>query len=184
MSEPTPPTPPPPHPHFHREGGQVVGKPVPLLDAKSKVTGEAIYTDDLKLPGMLVGKILRSPLPHARIVRIDTARAEALPGVRAIVTGQESSGHFGVLPISEDETAMAIDKVRYIGDCVAGVAAEDEAMEFIERRRLMGRGIGYIDVHLLASVALAGTATLWTRDRRLATVADDLALTFEGAIRV
>jgi len=66
----------------------------------------------------------------------------------------------------------------------APVAAEDEAMEFIERRRLMGRGIGYIDVHLLASVALAGTATLWTRDRRLATVADDLALTFEGAIRV
>jgi 4-hydroxybenzoyl-CoA reductase alpha subunit len=123
MSEPTPA---PQHPHFHREGGQVVGKPVPLLDAKSKVTGEAIYTDDLKLPAMLVGKILRSPLPHARIVRIDTSRAEALPGVRAVVTGQESSGHFGVLPISEDETAMAIDKVRYIGDCVAGVAAEDE----------------------------------------------------------
>lgn len=66
----------------------------------------------------------------------------------------------------------------------APVAAEDEAMEFIERRRLMGRGIGYIDVHLLASVALAGTATLWTRDKRLASVADDLALTFEGATRV
>jgi 4-hydroxybenzoyl-CoA reductase subunit alpha len=115
------------HPHFQAATGpQIVGKAVPLIDARGKVTGEAIYTDDLKLPGMLVGKILRSPLPHARIARIDSSRAAGLPGVRAVVTGRDASARFGVLPISEDETAMAVDKVRYVGDCVAGVAAEDE----------------------------------------------------------
>lgn len=62
---------------------------------------------------------------------------------------------------------------------LAPMAAEEEALRFIERRRLMGRGIGYIDVHLLASVVLIGTATLWTRDKRLASVAVDLALTFD-----
>lgn len=114
------------HPHLHREGPQVIGRSVPLVDAYAKVSGEAIYTDDLKLPAMLVGKILRSPIPYGRIARIDTAPASALPGVRAIVTGRDSDARFGVLPISEDETACAIDKVRYVGDCVAGVAAEDE----------------------------------------------------------
>ena len=63
---------------------------------------------------------------------------------------------------------------------VAAIATEDEALELIDRRRLMGRGIGYIDVHLLASVVLTATATLWTRDKRLSVVADDLALNFEG----
>jgi len=61
----------------------------------------------------------------------------------------------------------------------AAMATDDEALEFIDRRRLMGRGIGYIDVHLLASVVLTGTAKLWTRDKRLSVVADDLALNFE-----
>ena len=76
----------------------VVGKPTPLVDARLKVTGRGVYTDDIKLPGMLVGKILRSPLPYARIASIDTTRAEALPGVRAVVTGRESTASFGVLP--------------------------------------------------------------------------------------
>ena len=62
---------------------------------------------------------------------------------------------------------------------LAAIATEDEALEFIDRRRLMGRGIGYIDVHLLASVVLTAPATLWTRDKRLSVVADDLALNFE-----
>ena len=61
----------------------------------------------------------------------------------------------------------------------APVATEEEALDFIERRKLMGRGIGYIDVHLLASAVLSGTARLWTRDKRLAVVADDLALAFD-----
>lgn len=104
----------------------VVGKPTPLVDARAKVTGQGVYTDDIKLPGMLVGKILRSPLPYARIASIEVERAEALPGVRAVVTGSDSTVRFGVLPISRDETAMAVDRVRYIGDCVAGVAADDE----------------------------------------------------------
>ncbi len=104
----------------------VVGKPTPLVDGRSKVTGRGIYTDDIKLPGMLVGRILRSPLPYARIASIDVSRAEALPGVRAVVTGRESTAAFGVLPVSQDETAMAVDRVLYVGDCVAGVAADDE----------------------------------------------------------
>jgi 4-hydroxybenzoyl-CoA reductase alpha subunit len=85
-----------------------------------------VYTDDIRLPGTLVGKILRSPWPHAKIVSIDTAKAEAMRGVRAVVTGSADLATFGVLPISKDEVALAVDKVIYIGDCVAGVAADDE----------------------------------------------------------
>lgn len=109
----------------------IVGKRLPMRDAPEKVTGRGLYTDDLALPGMLVGKILPSPHPHARIRRIDTARAEALPGVAAVVTGPEFPNRYGILPIGHDETAFAIDKVRYIGDSVAGVAAESE--EIAER---------------------------------------------------
>ena len=68
----------------------VVGKRVPNIDAKVKVTGEATYVDDLSLPGMLIGKILRSTVAHARIVSIDTSAAEKLPGVKAVVTGQDA----------------------------------------------------------------------------------------------
>ncbi len=103
-----------------------VGARVPLIDGASKVNGTAVYTDDIRLPGTLTGKILRSPLPHARIVSIDTRAAEALPGVRAVVTGDSRLAQFGVLPISKDEVALAVGKVIYIGDCVAGVAADDE----------------------------------------------------------
>ncbi|HXE75163.1 MAG TPA: 4-hydroxybenzoyl-CoA reductase subunit alpha [Candidatus Xenobia bacterium] len=104
----------------------VIGKRLPMVDAPEKVTGAGLYTDDLALPGMLVGKILHSPHPHARIRRIDTSKAEALPGVRAVVTGREFPNKYGILPIGHDETAFAVDKVRYIGDNVAGVAAESE----------------------------------------------------------
>ena len=103
-----------------------VGRRVPLIDGHTKVTGAAVYTDDIRLPGMLVGKILRSPVPHARIAKLDTARAEALPGVHGVVTGAKDLARFGVLPISKDEVALAVDRVLYVGDCVAGVAADDE----------------------------------------------------------
>jgi 4-hydroxybenzoyl-CoA reductase alpha subunit len=103
-----------------------VGRRVPLIDGVAKVTGRSVYTDDIRLPGMLVGKILRSPWPHARIVSIDTSIAESIPGVRGIVTGDAALAKFGVLPISKDEVALAVGKVLYIGDCVAGVAADDE----------------------------------------------------------
>ncbi len=115
----------------------IIGTPQPLVDSAGKVSGQALYTDDLRFPGQLVGKILRSPHAHARILSIDTSKAEALPGVRAIVTGKEAPTPFGVLPISEDETALAVDKVRHLGEGVVGVAADDEeialrAMALIE----------------------------------------------------
>ncbi|MFQ5926012.1 MAG: molybdopterin cofactor-binding domain-containing protein [Terriglobia bacterium] len=104
----------------------IVGKRLPMRDGPEKVTGRGLYADDLVLPGMLVGKILHSPHAHARIRHTDTSRAEALPGVVAVVTGQEFPNKYGILPIGHDETAFVLDKVRYIGDNVAGVAAASE----------------------------------------------------------
>ncbi|NIR51243.1 molybdopterin-dependent oxidoreductase [candidate division KSB1 bacterium] len=112
-----------------------IGKRIPLVDAMKKTTGEGLYTDDIKLPGMLVGKILRSPYPHARIKSINTEKAEALVGVHAVITGDEpgAQNRFGVLPISKDEIALPKPgakgregKVLYVGDCVAAVAADNE----------------------------------------------------------
>jgi 4-hydroxybenzoyl-CoA reductase subunit alpha len=115
------------HPHgLPRQKHGLIGKRLPLVDARRKSTGQAVYTDDIQLPGMLVCKILRSPHAHARIVSIDTRRAEALPGVHAVVTGKDAPHRFGVLPVSQDELAMAIDKALYVGDNIAAVAADDE----------------------------------------------------------
>ena len=116
---------------------EVIGKRMRKVDGAGKATGEALYTDDLALPGMLHGKTLRSPHPHARIKRIDTAKAEALDGVLGVVTGAEMPARFGVIPWTPDETALCIDKVRFIGDPVAAVAAVDEetaerALDLIE----------------------------------------------------
>jgi len=89
--------------------------------------GKAKYAADLKLPGMLVGKIKRSPYAHARILNIDTSRAEALPGVKSVVTGKDTEGvKWGVFPYTRDQQFIQTEKVRYIGDEVAGVAAVDE----------------------------------------------------------
>jgi 4-hydroxybenzoyl-CoA reductase subunit alpha len=104
----------------------VIGKRNLKYDWFAKLTGAARYTDDLKLPRMIYGRLLRSPYPHARILRIDVSRAEALPGVFAAVTGNELPVQYGILPSSQDETALAIDKVRYMGEAVAAVAAIDE----------------------------------------------------------
>ena len=104
-----------------------IGKPVAFVDAAEKTTGHGKYTDDLSVAGMLIGKILHSPHPHARIKSIDTSRARALPGVVAVVTGQDAPTTYGILPIGHDEHALALDKVRYVGDNVACVAAVDEA---------------------------------------------------------
>ncbi|MBV9278721.1 MAG: molybdopterin-dependent oxidoreductase, partial [Chloroflexi bacterium] len=104
----------------------VVGKRNLKYDWHAKVTGSARYTDDLKLPRMIYGRLLRSHYPHARILRIDTSRAERLPGVFAVVTGEELPIRYGILPSSQDETALAIDKVRYVGEAVAAVAAVNE----------------------------------------------------------
>ena len=96
------------------------------VDGLAKATGRARYTDDIRLPGMLHGKILRSPHPHARIEAIDTSRAEALEGVHAIVTGRDMPTTFGIIPWTPDEYPLCVDKVRYVGDGVAAVAAVDE----------------------------------------------------------
>lgn len=104
-----------------------VGVRTPLIDGIDKVTGKAKYTADLVAPGAFCGRILRSHLPHARIVSIDTREAEALEGVIAICTGADCKVPFGVLPISENEFPLAREKVRYRGDPVAAVAAVDEA---------------------------------------------------------
>ncbi|MEO7995712.1 MAG: 4-hydroxybenzoyl-CoA reductase subunit alpha, partial [bacterium] len=116
----------PEHHHDPAVPFAIIGKRTPLLDARSKVTGEAIYTDDLKFPNQLVAKLLRSPRPHARIKSVDLTEAWKVPGVKAIVLGPEAPIKFGVLPISKDETALAVDKVRHVGDIVAGIAAETE----------------------------------------------------------
>ena len=105
----------------------IIGKPIAMVDAAGKTTGAGKYTDDLSLPGMLVGKILHSPHPHARIKRIDTSRAEKLDGVVAVAVGSDAPNTYGILPVGHDEHALAVDKVRYVGDNVACVTAIDEA---------------------------------------------------------
>jgi 4-hydroxybenzoyl-CoA reductase subunit alpha len=109
-------------------GYSIIGKPIAMVDAAGKTTGSGRYTDDLSLPGMLYGKILHSPHPHARIKHIDTSRAEKLDGVVAVVTGKDAPNPFGILPVGHDEHALALDKVRYVGDNVACVAAISEAI--------------------------------------------------------
>jgi len=118
----------------------VVGKGLPRVDGILKATGEAKYTVDLVLPGMLYGRILRSPHSHAKILNIDTRKAEALPGVKAVITGKEIGPvRFGCIDTPRypaDQCPLAIDKVRYIGEEVVAVAAidkdtADEALELI-----------------------------------------------------
>jgi 4-hydroxybenzoyl-CoA reductase subunit alpha len=104
----------------------VIGKSIAMVDAAGKTTGAGKYTDDLSLPGMLVGKILHSPYPHARIKQIDVSRAKALDGVVAVITGADAPNPYGILPVGHDETALAVEKVRYVGDHVACVAAISE----------------------------------------------------------
>ena len=108
-----------------------------MTDSPAKLTGRGLYADDISVPGTLFGKILHSPHAHARIVRIDTSKAEALPEVKAVATGRDAQQPYGILPIGHDENALAFDKVRYIGDNVAAVAATTEeaaerALELIE----------------------------------------------------
>ncbi|MFN0006320.1 MAG: xanthine dehydrogenase family protein molybdopterin-binding subunit [Planctomycetota bacterium] len=104
----------------------VIGKPHRKVDGIAKATGAAVYADDIVLPGMLHAKTLRSPHAHARIVSIDASRALALPGVHAVITGRDMPIKYGVIPWTPDENALATDKVRFIGDEVAAVAAVDE----------------------------------------------------------
>lgn len=112
--------------HKHKSDLKLIGRPMRKVEGLDKSTGRAVYTDDIVLPGMLHGKILRSPHPHARIVSIDTSEAEALEGVHAVVTGQDMATAYGIIPWTPDEYPLCTDRVRYIGDGVAAVAAIDE----------------------------------------------------------
>jgi 4-hydroxybenzoyl-CoA reductase alpha subunit len=104
----------------------IVGGRHGKIDALDAMVGAAKYADDIALPRMLHGKILRSPHPHARIARIDTSRAEALDGVHAVMTGADLPTPYGIIPWTPDEHALCLHKARYIGDGVAAVAAVSE----------------------------------------------------------
>jgi len=117
----------------------VIGKARRRVDGRAKVTGQTRFADDIKLPRMLHCKILRSPLPHARIESIDVARAEAHPGVHLVLTGKDFPVTYGMMPVSQDEYPLAPEHVRYVGDPVAAVIARDEqtaarALELIDVR--------------------------------------------------
>ncbi|MBE2245932.1 MAG: molybdopterin-dependent oxidoreductase [Candidatus Competibacteraceae bacterium] len=108
------------------DNGKIIGVSRPYIEAEKKVRGTAEYADDIKLKNPLICRFVRSTHPHARIDAIELEEAWKVEGVKYIATGQELPGKFGVLPVSNDETAMAIEKTRYLGEIVAAVAAETE----------------------------------------------------------
>jgi 4-hydroxybenzoyl-CoA reductase subunit alpha len=108
----------------------VIGKPFRKVDARAKCVGQTKFADDIMLPRMLYCKILRSHMPHALIKNVDASKALALPGVLSVITGKDLPIPYGILPVSQDEHALCIDKVRFVGDPVAAVAAIDEDVAF------------------------------------------------------
>jgi 4-hydroxybenzoyl-CoA reductase subunit alpha len=109
---------------------KTIGKSPRKVDGMSKVTGATKFADDLSMPRMLFAKLHRSHVAHAWILAIDTTEAEAVPGVIAVLTGASMPTTFGILPVSQDEHALCIDRVRFVGDPVAAVAAVDEDAAF------------------------------------------------------
>ncbi|MDB5876416.1 MAG: hypothetical protein JWQ07_5858, partial [Ramlibacter sp.] len=101
---------------------RIVGRRLPRLDGVAKVTGKLVYAADFALPGMLVGRIFRSTVPHAVISRIDVSRARAIPGVRAVLTSADIS-NVRFSPAVKDITVLAQDRVRFVGHPVAAIAA-------------------------------------------------------------
>ena len=108
----------------------IIGTPRRRVDGRAKVTGQTRFADDIMLPRMVHCKLLRSTVPHARILRIDVSRALAHPGVHLVMTGRDFPIPYGILPVSQDEHALAIDRVRFVGDPVAAVVARDELTAF------------------------------------------------------
>ncbi len=113
-----------PEPPNPRGPVHAVGHRVPLIDTEEKVTGQAAFTADLPAHA-LIGRILRSPYPHAEILEVDVSAARALPGVVAVITGEDCAQTFGVLPITMNEPPLARERIRYRGEPVAAVAAVD-----------------------------------------------------------
>ena len=116
----------------------IIGKRVPNVFGRSKVDGSAKYTDDLKFPGMLQGGLLRSTHAHARILHMDTSRAKKLKGVKAVITGDDTNKiPYGIFGFTRDQVFLPTEKVRYLGEEVAAVAAVNdqvvkEALDLIE----------------------------------------------------
>ena len=109
---------------------RVIGVPRRRVDARAKVTGQTRFADDIFLPRMAHCKLLRSPHPHARIRKIDASRAAAHPGVYLLLTGKDVPIQYGILPVSQDEQALCVDRVRHVGDPVAAVVAREELTAF------------------------------------------------------
>jgi len=109
---------------------RIIGSPRQRVDVRGKVTGQTAYADDISLARMAFCKILRSPHPHARIRSIDVSRALARPGVYLVLTGKDLPIEYGILPVSQDETALCVDRVRHVGDPVAAVIAREELTAF------------------------------------------------------
>src|SRR2546426_9780781 len=130
-----------------------VGKPLPKVDAAAKVTGRALYADDIALPRTLHCKILRSPHPHARILSIDTAAAKHIPGVLAVITGLDLPIKFGILPVTQDERALEHEKVRYVGDPIAAVAATGGGIAAAAWHAIAG-GYGLLEPGMSSEAAL------------------------------
>src|SRR5262245_15117942 len=135
----------------------VIGKPLRKIDAMAKCAGETVYADDLNLPRTIYAKLLRSPHPHARLLGVNAARALQLDGVFAVITGYDLPEKLRFLPSTQDEETLVTDKVRYVGDPVAAVAAGSES--------LAEKALAYIDVDyevlkpiLSIEEALASTA--------------------------
>jgi 4-hydroxybenzoyl-CoA reductase subunit alpha len=108
----------------------IIGKARRRVDARAKVTGQTKFADDVMLPRMVHCKLLRSKVPHAQVVHIDASRARAHPGVLLVLTGRDFPIPYGILPVSQDEQALASDRVRFVGDPVAAVVARDELTAF------------------------------------------------------
>src|SRR5437870_2734483 len=125
-------------PKANRNDLRVIGFPRRRVDARAKVTGQTKFADDIVLPRMLYAKLLRSSVAHARISRIDTSRARTHPGVVLVLTGDDLPIPYGILPVSQDEHALARGTVRFVGDPIAAVVARDELTA--------AEGVGLIDV--------------------------------------
>ena len=167
-------------------GHTVVGRPGPRVDAGDQVTGRTTFAGDIHLPGMLIGGLLQSSQAHARIVRIDTAAAQALPGVHGVITGVDLPVPYGIFPVSQDEHALAIDKVRYVGEPVAAVAAVDadvveRALALIEVEYEPLDAVTTIDEALASGTRIHGEGEGDNVHRRAALEFGDIESGFEAA---
>jgi 4-hydroxybenzoyl-CoA reductase alpha subunit len=144
------------HQNLSRPDGCGVGIRTPKLDALSKLFGRTPYTDDIKLPNMVYGKIVRCPHAHARIISIDKESVKKIDGVLDVIVGQDMATKYGVIPWTKDEYPLAVDKARFVGDGVAAVIAETEE---IAHRAAAQLAIGYEVMPPILTIADAKAIT-------------------------